>query len=411
MYPTIHWLGQERDALVDFISRAAVPSGFGYLDERGHVNDRMGLNLWINARFVHVWACEHLRGNPSAWAYLDHGLRALLTNFRDTEYGGWFLGLPATGDNSRKEGFAHAYVALAAASALHSGHPLARELFDAVQATIEEHFIDPATGLMLPAFDRNWNPVSEFHATGPNLHLLESSLAAYDATGDEKYLLRAIRVSEFMLAKLPKHNFHIPEYLDGNWEYAPEYFAEDTKNPDKPWGAQVGHSFEWARLIHQTAVVASRKGLLNLEEKLEWLDYPLKVFLTAQEEAWNNGFAFTTDFQGQPLIEARHWWVMCEALCHGHAILELMKEFPNHPFPTGLKEDLPWLLMDWWKWTQDFLISSPGRWHHELDVMNDPAHVTWSGMPEPYHIYQTLAYPMAKDYALSFAAQAKEQIA
>ncbi|MDO4908683.1 MAG: AGE family epimerase/isomerase [Corynebacterium sp.] len=421
MFPTTHWLESQRDALVDWISRAQVPAGFGFLDDKGLIMPELGSNLWITARFTHVMACETLRGNPDAPAMLDHGIRSLLDTFQDPT-GGWYNTIDITstpghpipqGDQVR-EGFAHAYIALAAASSLNTGHPRARELFDRVQQVLEDRFLCPETGLLYVAKSWDWETTDSYYSTGPSLHLVESSLAAYDATQDRKYLERAIRVGEFVLPLIWECNFHMPEHLTSNWEYDPEYHCDCPKDPGRPWGAQVGHGCEWARLLLQTAIMAHRAGLLDPLVDARWFEYPAELFRHSVTEGWDNGFAFTTDFDGNTILADRHWWTLTEALCAAHTFESFQYAYPETPIIERERyffDSLAANTQTWWAWADAYHIEEPGKWHHELNANNEPIHVFWLGKPEPYHAYQALVYPLSTDYALSFAGGTKRPTA
>ncbi|MDO4911656.1 MAG: AGE family epimerase/isomerase [Corynebacterium sp.] len=415
MFPTTHWLEFQRDALIDWVSRAQVPAGFGFLDDKGLIMPELGSNLWITARFTHVMACEVIRGNSDAASMLDHGVVSLLDTFQDPS-GGWYntLEITSTPHNPQplgtqvREGFAHAYIALAAASALKAQHPRAKELFDRVQALLADRFIDPDTGLLYVSKSWDWSTTDSYYSTGPSLHLVESSLAAFDATGDKAYLERALRVGEFVLPLVKQCKFHVPEHLNSDWEYDDSYHRDCPKDPARPWGAQVGHGCEWARLLLQTAIMAHRHGLIDpySPSHAHWFEYSFQLFRNSVTEGWDNGFAFTTDFDGNQILVDRHWWTLTEALCAAHAFSSFAKDYADSSVVQSAQEyfdELPALAQHWWAWADAYHIAAPGQWHHELDPHNEPIHVAWQGKPEPYHSYQALVYPLSHDYALSFA--------
>ncbi|EMZ75153.1 hypothetical protein EC2722950_4253 [Escherichia coli 2722950] len=56
------WLEQETDRIFDFGKNSVVPTGFGWLGNKGQIKEEMGTHLWITARMLHV------DGHPS----VDH---------------------------------------------------------------------------------------------------------------------------------------------------------------------------------------------------------------------------------------------------------------------------------------------------------------------------------------------------
>nr|VUD27414.1 Aldose-ketose isomerase YihS [Salmonella sp. NCTC 7297] len=46
------WLEQETDRIFTFGKHAAVPTGFGWLGNKGQIKEEMGTHLWITARML-----------------------------------------------------------------------------------------------------------------------------------------------------------------------------------------------------------------------------------------------------------------------------------------------------------------------------------------------------------------------
>jgi len=49
------WLEQETDRIFDFGKKSVVPTGFGWLGNKGQIKEEMGTHLWITARMLHVY--------------------------------------------------------------------------------------------------------------------------------------------------------------------------------------------------------------------------------------------------------------------------------------------------------------------------------------------------------------------
>src|ERR1700727_2306403 len=126
------WLIDQARALFDFFQLPSFnpAGGFFALDEnarpippkpghkganrQGHEKTRMG----------HNFAIAHLLGIPGADRIVDHGLAFLWERMRDAEHGGYFWGVDdEKPTNPTKQAYGHAFVMLAASSAMCVGHP------------------------------------------------------------------------------------------------------------------------------------------------------------------------------------------------------------------------------------------------------------------------------------------------
>lgn len=412
------WRHAERDALIRFATRAVVPAGFGYLDADGHHQADHGVELWINGRFTHVFACEVLRGNRAAAPLLDHGMHALRESLYDAEHGGWFRSVDVSGGGPLREGddvkesYSHAFVVLAAASALQAGHPDAGELLERALAQSEEHWWEPSVGRVRESASADWSWMEPYRGINANMHTTESLLAVYDATGDTTYLRRAVRICDFVMDGARGRGWRILEHYTERWEPDPDYNRERPADPFRPYGVTIGHGFEWARLSIQAHVMAWRAGFIPQAE----ISRELALIAQSVRDGWAvdgaPGFIYTTDFAGHPITHERMHWVVCEALNAVVVAAGAIRELGDAGGRAGLPGDLPlreWE-EEWWAYAREFLIASPGHWREELDRSNRLSERTWTGMPEIYHAYQALVLRDG-DYAVGFARAAKEAAA
>lgn len=51
------WLEQETDRIFDFGKNSVVPTGFGWLGNKGQIKEEMGTHLWITARMLRLFRC------------------------------------------------------------------------------------------------------------------------------------------------------------------------------------------------------------------------------------------------------------------------------------------------------------------------------------------------------------------
>ena len=88
------WLEQETDRIFDFGKKSVVPTGFGWLGNKGQIKEEMGTHLWITARMLHVYSVAAAMGRPGAYSLVDHGIKAMNGALRDKKYGGWYACVP-----------------------------------------------------------------------------------------------------------------------------------------------------------------------------------------------------------------------------------------------------------------------------------------------------------------------------
>lgn len=77
------WLEQETDRIFDFGKNSVVPTGFGWLGNKGQIKEEMGTHLWITARMLHVYSVAAAMGRPGAYSLVDHGIKAMNGALRD----------------------------------------------------------------------------------------------------------------------------------------------------------------------------------------------------------------------------------------------------------------------------------------------------------------------------------------
>jgi sulfoquinovose isomerase len=375
------WLAAEAERLLDFARAARVPGGFGWQDERGAPDRERTLQLWICTRMVHVFALGDLLGWPGCGPLADHGLAALRDVFADREHGGWFPevagGRPVRTD---KPAYDHAFVVLAASSAAVAGRPGAEALLGAATEVVERRFWSEGEGVCLEGWDRAWGEPEAYRGANANMHMVEAFLAAGDATGDDRWAARALRIAERLIDGAARaHGWRLPEHYDPGLRPLPDYNADDPRHRFRPYGVTPGHALEWARL------------LLHLHATLQgdapgWLpEAAAALFDRAVEDGWepHGGFVYTTRQDGRAVVRDRFHWVVAEAI-GAAAALHAATANPRYE--------------DWYRTFWDFAAAHlrdrrHGGWCSELDEDNRPAARTWPGKPDTYHAFQATLVP------------------
>lgn len=377
--PDPSWLEAERRRLWEFARDARHPDGgFAWLDDNGRPELARPVELWISARMTHVAALEVLLGNTSAQDHLDHGVHALETTMRDPVHGGWYASVGPDGPVlTEKRCYEHVFVLLAAASALTAGHPGAGALLADAEAVFDRHFWRDDEAMCVDVWDREWSRLEDYRGANANMHAVEALLAVHDATGDARWLDRALAIVERLVHGVARdHAWRLPEHFTPDWRPLLDYNRAEPAHPFRPYGVTTGHLLEWARLaVHVRTAIGP--------DAPDWLlDHARSLFDTAVRDGWSvdgaEGFVYTTDFDGDPVVRSRLHWVVAEGIASAAAL----------GAATSDAAYADWYAV-WWDHARRYFVDEErGSWRHELDAQNRPASTVWQGKPDIYHAYQ-----------------------
>ena len=380
------WLESETDRLLEFGRASAVPGGaFARQDDAGAPLDGPW-ELWITCRMTHVYAIGHLLGRPGSAALVDHGLAAIRDVFADRTNGGWYSDVARDGTPlvTTKAAYPHAFVVLAAASATAAGRPGARELLDAALEVQERWFWDEAAGMVVEEWDAAFAELDGYRGVNANMHTVEAYLAASDVTGDRVWLDRAARIVGRVLDLARGNAWRLPEHFDATWTPQLEYNADAPAHPFRPYGATIGHWFEWARLaLHVRAALEARDGTAPAG----LLEDATGLFDAGVAEGWDvdgaPGFVYTVDWSGRPVVRERMHWVAAEAVGAAAAL---------HAATGDARFDA-WYTT-WWEYVgAHHLDRVGGSWWHELGTDNTVSRTVWGDKADLYHAAQATLIP------------------
>jgi sulfoquinovose isomerase len=377
------YLAAERGRLLEFARGARHPLGFGWLDDHGAIDPSRPVELWVTCRMTHVFSLGVLLGDTGSAPAAAHGVHALSATLRDPTHDGWFPAVSPSGPvQQAKAAYGHAFVVLAAASAVAAGIPGGRDLLVAALDVSQLRFWDDDAGLVVEEWDRSWTHLDSYRGLNANMHTVEAYLAAGDVTGEADWHQRAGRIAGRVVEWAAANGWRIPEHFDASWHPLLEYNSNKPADPFRPYGATIGHGLEWARLllsVDATLGSSAPTGLL-----------PAAVALAerAIADGWAtdgaDGFVYTTDWEGVPVTRQRMHWVLVEAANTAACLRQV----------TG---DERWQARyrDWWDYADRYLVDHRhGSWHHELDPANRPAATVWVGKPDVYHAFQATLVPL-----------------
>ncbi len=373
------WLQRQTRLQLAFARRFPHPDGGAwYLDDDGLPNEALPVHTYISARMLHVYSLGHLAGIPGCAPLAGRALDGLRGPLRDPENGGWFASIgPGTQRDDAKVGYAHAFVVFASASATVAGLPGARDVLDEALEVLDTRFWEEGPGLHRDSAVADWSVFSDYRGINANMHGVEALLSASDATGDARWRERAARVTETVLGWAGENDWRIPEHFHPDWTPMMEHHRDQPNHPFEPYGATVGHGLEWSRLALQVAASGVGRAPLLTEGAA-------RLFDRAVADGWAvdgaDGFVYTTDWAGTPVVRQRMHWVLAEGISAA-AALGAHTADPRYD---------AWY-RTWWDYAATYLIADNGSWRHELDPQNRPAATVWPGRPDLYHsVHATL---------------------
>lgn len=375
------WLLRQTALQLQFARNFPHPGGGSWwLDEQGRPDQGKPVHTYVTARMLHAYSLGHLAGIPGCAPLAARALQGLTGQLRDPVNAGWFASIgPGPECDGAKEAYAHAFVVLAASSATLADVPGARALLDEALHVLDARFWEEAPGLHRDQAVADWSDYSDYRGINANMHSVEALLAASDATGDPRWRERAARITTTVLSWAGGNDWRVPEHFDADWSPMMEHHRDEPDHPFQPYGATVGHGLEWARLaLHVAAAGVGDAPVLT--------DGAVQLFQRAVADGWAvdgaDGFVYTTDWTGAPVVRQRMHWVVAEAIC---AAAALLKQTGDRGYDTWYRT--------WWDYAATYLIDDDGSWRHELDPDNQPAATVWSGRPDLYHSLHATLLP------------------
>ena len=388
--PTHHrWLtGRALDLLAFGRRSGREGGGAHWLDDGGRPDPDRPHHTWITTRTVHVYGIGALLGVPGSSAVAETALAGLHGPLRDEANGGWYTAIDQGRPVPVKSCYDHVFVVLAGATATHAGLAGGRELFDEAAAVLLDRFWDDDAGRLVDTWDASFTELDPYRGLNANMHGVEAMLSAASLTGVGEWLERADRVSRFVVGQAAANEWRIPEHYDADWSPVLDHNRDRPADQFKPYGATVGHAFEWARLLVHLAnapIETDRPSLVEAAQEL---------FERAVGDGWGAddvpGFVYTVDWDGNPVVRDRLWWVLAEAIA---AAAVLQRQTGEERYAAHYRR--------WWDHAaRHYIEPDDGSWVHQLDHRNRPDTTVWGGKPDLYHAFQAALIPTAPLYPM-----------
>ena len=344
--------------------RAVDPSGglYHYFKDDGTVYDTQHRHLVSSTRFVFTYAMAYRHfHDPAHLDGLQHALRYVREAHRDPVGGGyaWML------DNGKVEdGTQHAYglafVLLAYAHATMAGLEQARAWIGETFELMERRFWDADAGLYADEASRDWSALSGYRGQNANMHACEALQAAFQATGERRYLERAHTIAyNITQRQAGRCGGLIWEHYDAAWQPDWRFNIDDPENLFRPWGYQPGHFTEWAKLLLQ---LEARGGVLGKD--LSWLRPTAeRLFQVAVTKGWDDdhgGLCYSLAPDLTVCDHHKYFWVQAESAAAAAMLAQR----------TGDQMYWDWYDRLWaYSWTH-FIDHEHGAWYRILDRQN-----------------------------------------
>lgn len=305
-----------RKTMAFYHPRAIDPHGgfYQYFRDDGEIYEKGHRHLVSSTRFVVTYArFARQTGNAEYLRWVRHGLKFLESQHFQSQQQGYAWTLQdGVVEDSTHHCYGLAFVLLAYAEAYRAGVEEARGEIDRVHGMLQRRFWEPQWNRFADEADAHWQ-LSDYRGQNANMHGCEALIAAYEATGEVHFLDQAMAIANALVrANLgdPRDNPNgwIWEHYNRQWRRDLDYNRDDPKHLFRPWGYQVGHQTEWAKLLAILARHRDDAWLIPAAERL---------FVSAVEAGWDSthgGLVYGLDLQGKVCDGDKYFWVQAESL-------------------------------------------------------------------------------------------------
>jgi sulfoquinovose isomerase len=368
--------------LIDFAKHSALTTtGFGHLDNRGGVDSSVPASLMITARMTFSFSIAAELGFDDCASLAARGISSLAHDFFDATHGG-FLSVPTSDPgNCTKSAYDTAFVLLAASTAYAIGVSGADRVLDRALDALFTNFWHEDLGIFANSFNQDFSVAEPYLGANANMHAVEALIAASTAMRDGSLMAHALRISDFMVNQQARvSEWMMPEHFTPIGEPNPAFHAENPADEFRPYGVTIGHLFEWSRLLLEL----HHSGIDNAH----WIpEAATNLYTTAKRVGWAadgaEGFVYTVDWEGQPVVRDRMMWVVAEAISAAAQIEQ------SNLLETAQGDVSAWTT----HLATMFEDTEHGSWHHQLDAKGNPSSTIARGKPDAYHLLQALLIP------------------
>lgn len=210
-------------------------------------------------------------------------------------------------EDMTQQAYGYAFVLLAYASCRKAGLLEDNERLLTTYNLLEDRFWQSDYGLYADELSAG-GQLSDYRGQNANMHLCEAMIAAFEASGEARFLERADTLAHNIAVRQADLTDgliweHFTQTFDIDWNYN----KEDPKNLYRPWGFQPGHQTEWAKLLL----------MLNRHKPQAWLVERAKMlFNRGWDTAWDakhGGLVYGFEPDGHWCDDDKYFWVQAES--------------------------------------------------------------------------------------------------
>ena len=284
---------------------------FQYFRDDGSIYDFDSKHLVSSTRFIFNYSMAAIQFDNKD--YLDaalHGIDYLRDSHLNKNTGGYAWTMKgAEVNDSTNYCYGLAFVLLAYSSAYKAGILKAKDYIEETYQLMEKRFWSKEYELYSDLISADWKVVSSYRGQNANMHSCEALIMAFEATGSQKYLDRALLIGKnICIRQAGLAEGLIWEHYDSNWEINWVYNKNRPDDLFRPWGFQVGHLTEWAKLLL----------ILERHVKEDWLlPRAQELFDDAVEIGWDEkseGLFYGFAPNGDICDKDKYFWVQAESL-------------------------------------------------------------------------------------------------
>ena len=331
---------------------------FQHFRDDGSIYDFDTRHLVSSTRFIFNYSMASIEiDNDEYKDVIRHGIKYLREFHLNKKTGSyaWILKGKEVQD-STNYCYGFAFVLLAYSTAFKAGISEAKDYIEETFETMEKYFWLDEFGLYSDEINSDWSKPSDYRGQNANMHSCEALISCFESTNQIKYLNRALLIAKNICVKQASlADGLIWEHYDSNWQINWSYNKDRPDDLFRPWGFQVGHLTEWAKLL----------VILERYSDEDWLlPRAIELFGDAVEIGWdelNGGLYYGFAPNGDVCDKDKYFWVQAESIAAAAVLANR----------TG--DDYYW---DWyekiWQFSWSHMIDHKhGAWFRILDSNNN----------------------------------------
>ena len=284
---------------------------FQHFKDDGSIYDFDTRHLVSSTRFIFNYSMAAMQFNNVE--YIDtakHGIDYLRKHHLNKDTGGyaWTMNGKEVLD-STNYCYGLAFVLLAYSTAYKAGIKEAKNYIEETFDLMENHFWSKDHELYSDEISSDWSIVTNYRGQNANMHTCEALIQAFESTNEQKYLDRALLIAKNICIKQAGlADGLIWEHYDTNWQINWSYNKDTPDDLFRPWGFQVGHLTEWAKLLIILERHADEDWLVSRAQEL--FDDAIEMGWDEKSEGLVYGFAPN----GDVCDNDKYFWVQAESL-------------------------------------------------------------------------------------------------